>query len=65
MPPNVIDEKINELRNTIYEVAVKCFEQLEHDGLIYGNGHHAAQNITMYAERELLLRWKEPNKEKE
>ena len=32
----------------IYEAAL-IFEQLEHAGLIYGNGHHIAQDIASYA----------------
>jgi hypothetical protein len=47
-----------ELEGKVYEAA-SYFENLEHKGLIYGNGHHAAQEIAAYAVECLKQRWKE------
>lgn len=46
-----------ELSNRVYEAA-RLIEQLEHVGLVLGNGHHAAQSIAEFAVKELKSRWK-------
>ena len=45
-----------ELSNRVYAAA--CYlEELEHLGLVYGNGHHAAQMLARMAQNELAARW--------
>lgn len=40
----------NAVENTVYQLAVKLFEGMgEHGGLLYGNGHHAAQMLATAA----------------
>lgn len=47
-----------ELERKVYDAA--CYlESLEHKGLIYGNGHHAAQKIAAFAVEQLKYRWKD------
>lgn len=45
-----------ELSNTVYHASC-IIEQLENMGLVYGNGHHAAQGIAEFAVKDLKSRW--------
>lgn len=46
------------LSQRVYEAAL-FIEQLEDAGKVYGNGHHAAQQIAEEAVNNLKSRWKE------
>lgn len=41
----------------VYASCIKIFEGLECKKEIYGNGHHAAQNVAQFAVEELKKRW--------
>lgn len=45
-----------ELSNRVYEAAL-LLEQMEHVGLIGGNGHHKAQRVAAYAVEQMTLSW--------
>lgn len=47
----------NELECKVYE-ATKILEELEREGLVFGNGHHMRQAIAAEAVEMLKLRWK-------
>ena len=51
------DEARIELSNAVYKAAL-CIERFECEGLVFGNGHHAAQKIAAYAVGDLARRWK-------
>ena len=53
------EQALAEVGNAIYRAAL-IFEKLEHDGLIVGNGHHAAQNLADQARCMLEQRWIDP-----
>lgn len=46
-----------EMFDAVYNVTVKLFESLEHNGFIHGNGHHMAQELGEYARQQVLKRW--------
>jgi hypothetical protein len=48
-----------ELCNLLY-AATAIIEQMEHKGLILGNGHHARQAVVEFAIAELRRRWRDP-----
>ena len=47
-----------ELSNRVYAAAL-LLEQMEHAGLIFGNGHHKAQRIAKCAVEEMRTSWKQ------
>jgi hypothetical protein len=51
-----LEEAESELGTRIYEAAL-FIEELELAGKVWGNGHHAAQNIVQVALEELHSRW--------
>jgi hypothetical protein len=51
-----LEEACSQLGNRVYKVCL-LYEQLEHRGVVRGNGHHAAQHIAKLAETELRERW--------
>lgn len=50
------DEALGEVERRIYAAAL-VFEELEHAGLICGNGHHIAQKMATHASGLLCMRW--------
>ena len=46
-----------ELESSVY-AACKILEELEHKGLLRGNGHHARQTVAQFAVQELKSRYK-------
>jgi hypothetical protein len=51
-----LEEACSQMSNRVYKVCL-LYEQLEHRGVVRGNGHHAAQHIAKLAEDELRERW--------
>ena len=47
-----------ELESSVY-AACKILEELEHKGLLRGNGHHARQAIANFAVQELKGRYRQ------
>lgn len=52
-----VEDAATDLSNQVYAEAVRCFEAQEHSGNIFGNGHHLAQEVAMFA-KNLLLKQK-------
>lgn len=50
----LIDRIAADVSTDVYAAVVKLYEEAEHAGLIFGNGHHMAQIIAESA-RQLLL----------
>ena len=45
-----------ELSNRVYAASL-LIERLENAGMVYGNGHHAAQAVAKFAVDDLRKRW--------
>jgi hypothetical protein len=45
------------VHNGIYNLAVAMFESLEYRRLVFGNGHHMAQELAATAQQMILDRW--------
>lgn len=45
------------MEQAVYEATVRIFERMERDGVMRGNGHHAAQKVAQSARKELEDRW--------
>jgi hypothetical protein len=50
-------EACSQITNRVYTASL-LFEQLEHRGAVSGNGHHAAQQVAAFAEKEMRERWR-------
>lgn len=57
-----LKEAKTKIANDVYKAAL-LIEELEHKGLVSGNGHHAAQKIAAFAEADLDKRWIGPRDE--
>lgn len=55
-----LDQAETEVVNAIYAAAL-IFERLEHAGVVRGNGHHMAQEMSAAAEKLLRERWIAPD----
>lgn len=55
-----LEEAQHLIEQRVYD-ATALIENLENAGKVFGNGHHARQNLARMAKSELTTRWK--NKE--
>jgi predicted transcriptional regulator len=53
----VWNDAIDRIKIEIYQLTAQRFEALEHLGLIRGNGHHMAQEISESVKVDLQERW--------
>lgn len=53
-----LEDALIEIERAVYLASVDIYENLEHQKLIVGNGHHAAQKIALLAKEDLHQRWK-------
>lgn len=53
-----LDAVLIRLGNDVY-AATHQIETHERKGRAFGNGHHARQNVAKFAQRELLLSWRD------
>jgi len=53
-----LKEALRLISNKVYQAATFA-EDVEHQGLIFGNGHHVAQDIAAYAQAKILLQWRD------
>ena len=56
--PDTVVAQALRAEQAVYLAAVKVFEDLEHRGLIAGNGHHIAQALAMQAKAIAIDRWR-------
>lgn len=55
--PTTFEEARAGMARAVYVAVVKIYEDLEHRGLILGNGRHAAQKLAEVAIQDLVRRW--------
>ena len=56
-PETTLDEVLQDTIRTLYPVLSKVYEGLESKGLLHGNGHHMAQNMSAVCANLIHERW--------